>query len=239
MLPQQGCDLAERQPHLLVEDDGRRHQSGAQLHGGGAESIGGLQPMPTPHPPAAILTSAEGDPRLPDEDSRDRQFFLELGGHAGRAHSSAAIRTARRQRHVVTDVHPGWSAPAGRLAVLGAGSPAWAFGFGLDGLGEGSRLAATGPSRCIELSFQAGVLPLEPFDWPLQPFTLTLASLRARASRARAPPGSVGGRPARGASGAYPVYRHLCNSVPPQRQRPPPPSTSRTAFRQLPLVPTR
>ena len=149
--------------------------------------------MPTPHPLAAILTSAEGDPKLPDEDSRDRQFFLDLGGHAGRAHSSAAIRTARRQRYVVTDVHPGWSAPAGRLAVLSAGSPAWAFGLGLGGLGEGSRLAATGASRCIELSFQAGVLPLEPFDPPLQPFTLTLAlfelALHARVLLRRRPGG--------------------------------------------------
>ena len=176
-----------------VENDGRRHQRGAQLYGGGAEGVGGLQPMPTPHPLAAILTSAEGDPKLPDEDSRDRQFFLDLGGHAGRAHSSAAIWTARRQRYVVTDVHPGWSAPAGRLAVLGAGSPAWAFGCGRDGLGEGSRLAATGPSRCIELSFQTSVLPLEPFDPPLQPFALTLAlfelALHARVLLRRRPGG--------------------------------------------------
>ena len=131
--------------------------------------------MPTPHPPAAILTGAEGDPKLADEDPRDRQFLLELGGHTGRAHSSAAIRTARRQRYVVADVYPGWSAAAGRLAVLGAGSTAGTLGFEGDGLGEGSRLATTSASRCIELSFQAGVLPLEPFDPPLQPFPLALA----------------------------------------------------------------
>ena len=149
--------------------------------------------MPTSHPLAAILTGAEGDPKLADEDSRDRQFFLDLGGHAGRAHSSTALRTARRQRYVVTDVHPGWSAPAGRLAVLGAGSPAWTFGFGRDGLGEGSRLATTGASRYIELSFQAGVLPLEPFDPSLQPFALTLAlfefALHARVLLRRRPGG--------------------------------------------------
>ena len=131
--------------------------------------------MPTPHPLAAILTGAEGDSKLADEDSRDRQFFLELGGHTGRAHSSAAIRTARRQRYVVTDVYPGWSAPAGRLPVLGTGSTAGALGFERDGLGEGSRLAITGASGCIELSFQAGVLLLEPFDPPLQPLALALA----------------------------------------------------------------
>ena len=131
--------------------------------------------MSTPHPLAAILTGAEGDPKLADENPRDRQFFLDLGGHAGRAHSSAAIRTARRQRYVVAHVYSGWSAPAGRLAVLRAGSSPWAFRFGLDGLGEGSRLAIPGASRGIELSFQAGVLLLEPFDPPLQPFSLALA----------------------------------------------------------------
>ena len=56
--------------------------------------------------------------------------------------------------------------------------------------------------------------------------------------RARAPPASAGGRPLRGASGAYPVYRHLCNSVHPRRQRLPP-STSRPPLRRWPLVPTR
>ena len=149
--------------------------------------------MPTPHPPAAILTGAEGDPKLADEDPRDRQFFLELGGHTGRAHSSPAIRTARRQGYVVADLYPGWSAEAGRLAVLGAGSPAGTLGFERDGLGEGSRLAKTGPSRCIELSFQAGVLLLQPFDPPLQRFALALAlfelALHARVLLRRRPGG--------------------------------------------------
>ena len=149
--------------------------------------------MPTPHPPAAILTGAEGDPKLADEDPRDRQFLLELGGHTGRAHLSAAIGTARRQRYVVADVYPGRSAAAGRLAVLGAGSTAGTLGFGRDGLGEGSRLAITGASRCIELSFQAGVLPLKPFDPPVQPFAFALAffefALHARVLFRRRPGG--------------------------------------------------
>ena len=85
--------------------------------------------MPTPRALAAILTGAEGDPKLADEDPRDRQFFLDLGGHAGRAHSSAAFRTARRERYVVADVYLGWSAPAGRLAVLRARSSAWSLVF--------------------------------------------------------------------------------------------------------------
>ena len=146
-----------------------------------------------PHPLAAILTGAEGDPKLPDKDPRDRQFFLELGGHTGRVHSSGAIRTARRQRYVVTDVYPVWSASAGRLAVLGAGSTAGALGFARDGLGEGSGLAIAGAPRCIELSFQAGVLLLEPFDPPLQPFGLALAlfefALHARVLLRRRPGG--------------------------------------------------
>ena len=149
--------------------------------------------MSTPHPLAAILTGAEGDPKLADEDPRDRQFFLELGGHTGRAHSSAAIRTARRQRYVVTDVYPSWFVAAGRLAVLGAGSTAGALGFARDSLGEGSRLAIAGASRCIELSFQAAILPLEPFDPPLQPFALARAlfelALHARVLLRRRPGG--------------------------------------------------
>ena len=167
--------LPNDNPHLLVEDDRRRHQLGTQLYGGGPEGVGSLQPMPTPHPPAAVLTGAEGDPKLADEDPRDRQFFLDLGGHAGRAQSSAAIRTARRQRYVVAHVDPRWSAPAGRLAVFGTGPSAWAFGFGRDRLGEGSSLAMPGASGRIELPPQAGVLLLEPFDPPLQPFAFALA----------------------------------------------------------------
>ena len=126
------------------------------------------------HPPAAVLTGAECDPKLADDDPRDRQFFLELGGHACRADLSTASRTARRQRCVVADIDPGWPAPACRLAVLGAGSSAWAFGSAGEGLGEGSGLAIPGASRRIELSSQAGVLLLEPFDTPLQPLASTL-----------------------------------------------------------------
>ena len=126
------------------------------------------------HPPAAVLTGAECDPKLADDDPRDGQFFLELGGHARRADLSTASRTARRQRCVVADIDPGWPAPACRLAVLGAGSSAWAFGSAGEGLGEGSGLAIPGASRRIELSSQAGVLLLEPFDTPLQPLAFTL-----------------------------------------------------------------
>ena len=116
VLPQQRGDLAER---------------GAQLHGGGPERVGGLQPMATLHPSAAVLTGAECDPKLADDDPRDRQFFLELGGHARRADSSTASRTARRQRYVVADIDPGWpctGVPAGRTGHRLVGLGAWVGG---------------------------------------------------------------------------------------------------------------
>ena len=58
------------------------------------------------------------------------------------------------------------------------------LGFERDGLGEGSRLAIAGASRCIELSYQAGVLLLKPFDPALRPFALALALFELRFTRA-------------------------------------------------------
>ena len=114
--------------------------------------------MATLHPSAAVLTGTECDPKLADDDPRNRQFFLELRGHARRADSSTASRTARRQRYVAADIDPGLpctGVPAGRT---GAGSSAWTAGSGGEGLGEGSGLAVPRASRRIELSSQASVL---------------------------------------------------------------------------------
>ena len=157
----------------------------------------------------------------------DRQFLLELGGHTGRAHSSAAIRTARRQRYVVADVYPGWSAAAGRLAVLGAGSTARTLGFEGDGLGE-KGAAWRKPARLAVSSsrFRRVFCLSSRSNPPLQPFALALAlfelALHALVLLRRRPGGVL--FVARRAHTRF--YRHLCNSVHPRRQRLPP-STSR------------
>ena len=39
-------DMCERQPEAFVQDDDERRGFGADLHGGGAQGVGGLQRMP-------------------------------------------------------------------------------------------------------------------------------------------------------------------------------------------------
>ena len=232
--------LPNDNPICLLRMTADATSAGAQLYGGGAEGVGGLQPMPTPAPAGRNPDRRRGRLEIRGRGTRgDRQFFLELGGHTGRAHSSAAIRTARRQRYVVTDVYPGWSAPAGRLPVLGTGSTAGALGFERDGLGEGSRLAITGASGCIELSFQAGCSASRAVRSAAAAARARARSLRVRASRARAPPASAGG-----ASCSRRVGRIPRLSAPVQFCAPPDARDRRLPHRArrfdaCPLVPTR
>ena len=234
VLPQQRGDLAERQPHLLVEDDRRRHQPGTQLHGGGPQRVGGLQPMAALHPQAAVLTGPEGDSKLTDGDPLGRQFFLELGGHARRADSSTATRTARRQRCVVVDVDPCWPAPARRLAVLRPGSTAERLGLGGEGLAEGAtwrypaRLAASSSRLRRVFCFSSrSIRALQPFGRSRSPSSrsrLRLASFELALRPVRAPLASAGARPACYGPGVYLAYRNLCIFVHPERQPLPGPS---------------
>ena len=83
-LPQKRHDFPKRQPELVVEHHHKCDHLCAELRGGGAEGVGGLQRMATLHAPVASVAAADLNVKLPDDHSRDRQFFLIRSGSARR-----------------------------------------------------------------------------------------------------------------------------------------------------------
>ena len=121
------------------------------------------------HPRALIVTSAAGTRDSPTGDSRDRQFFLDLGcpcrsSALSRRNPESSPAAVRRDAHPPRLVCT--SRPAGR-----SGPRLLALGVPACDLRDVSGLPTTAASPCIKLSFQAPAVLLKPFDRPLQPFT--------------------------------------------------------------------
>lgn len=106
-LAPQARDPRIRQPEILVEHDGERYRLRAQLRGGRAERIGGLQRMPALPPAMSRATAPDVHVEAAHERSLDGQFFLILRGHASGRHGPGARRTLRGHRRLVglIDVH--------------------------------------------------------------------------------------------------------------------------------------
>lgn len=103
-IAEQGCDPAEGEAALFVEDHGEGDGLRAQLHGGRAERIGGLQRMTALHAPPTVPALADRDPKLVDDGALHGQVFLVLRHDAALRHRAAAVRTVRGHRRVVRDI---------------------------------------------------------------------------------------------------------------------------------------
>ena len=97
-------DPAEGEAALFIEDHGERDGLRAELHGRGAERIGGLQRMPALHAAVTLPALADRDTKFMHDGALHRQVFLVLRDDAAAPHGSAAVRTLRGQRRVVGHV---------------------------------------------------------------------------------------------------------------------------------------
>ena len=174
--PQQLGELRQRHAHLDVHLHRQGGDAGAQLHAGGAECVGSLQPMPALHAPSTVRAMSDFDVEAPHQRTHRGQFFLILRRHAGHIDRAAAVRARARDRHRVGFVDQvrahAPTLPAIGCTSLAARPPATSL---RSVLGEGSCLPATRTARRIELLLEpfAAVLPAlpvlpQPGDLPLQ-----------------------------------------------------------------------
>ena len=184
LVPQNARHLLQRHAQLGVQLDDQRGDVRAQLGGGRAQRIRGLQRVPALHAAPTPRAVTHLDVEAPHEGTHLRQIFLILGRHTVKRDRAAAVGARRRGRRRIRLVNPCRRLAASVLPVLRAGStpgrPAaslWSV------LGEGGRLSASGAPRRLELLLQmlAAALPaisildqlrlvsLEAFDAPHVP----------------------------------------------------------------------
>ena len=181
-LLQERHNLAERQSPLFIEDDDQRDHLRAELRGRGAEGIGGLQRMSPLHPPPAAVAAAHMNVKLPDDHTRDRQFFLVLCRDARRCDPAGTAGTVRRESNLVPLVHARWTPPTCLQSIRAARLSAWPLRILFQRLGKRRGLSESRPPRIVQLSFQVIEPMAEPFGFPLQLVTLTSQRVADRKS---------------------------------------------------------
>ncbi len=166
LLLEQRGDLPEREPELLIEDDGERDRLRAELRARRAQRVRGLQRMAPLHPALAHATLADLDAKRPDDDARHRQCFLILHRHARLADRPTTVRTVVGQRRVVGLIDPARSAATSLASVLGASFATRPAGMRRDPFRERSRVPMRRAPSLVQL-------PLQPLDCSTQSLALT------------------------------------------------------------------
>ena len=122
---QQRRDFARGQAAPFVEQHGEGDRVWAELHGGGAERIRGLQGMAALQAPLALRAATDVHVKGADDRPLRRQVFLILPRDTLGAHRARALRADRGQRRLVGLVdprrRPAGGAHAIRRARLAAG----------------------------------------------------------------------------------------------------------------------
>ena len=158
-------DLAVRHARLFVEDDDGRLGVGADLAGGGADGVGGLQGMPAADAATAFLAGP-----LVDAELAANRFVGQIGLEllvdvVVFADVPAAMRTVFGQRRFerLVDGLGFRRRPMGVRAVLVARLATGLFGFRLRfALGKGARLPLARARRLVEPLLELGDPLFEP-----------------------------------------------------------------------------
>ncbi len=156
--------------------------------------------MPALHSAPARPAGANRHLELADDHARDRQLFLHLGGHTRRSQHPVAVRAGRRQGNGMPFIDPHWRPATRRHTIRGAGSPARPLRRTAERFRKRRRLAATGPTRRVQLPLQPRILVfqppialVQPRDLALEPFAFALDALKvAPQSFRRFPPRGLG-----------------------------------------------
>lgn len=187
-ISKQRDDVGERQAEAFVQDDDQGRRFGADLHGGCAERVRGLQRVPALHAPTAGRTRPDVHAELADDGSHHRQVFLILRDHVRAVHVATTRGARAGQGGGVSLIDP----PGPRSCAVApirrprasARRPAGAL---LVGLGKGRGLPKARAACRIELILELLVPALQPIALTLgarqrvaQPRNLLLLSLDQR-----------------------------------------------------------
>ena len=154
--------------------------------------------MPALHSAPARPAGANRHLELTHDHARDRQLFLHLGGHTRRLQHAATVRAGWRQGNVTPFIDPHWRPAARRHTIRGAGSPARPLRRIAERFRKRCRLAATGPTRRVQLPLQPRILVfqppialVQPRDLALEPFAFDALKVAPQSFR-RFPPRGLG-----------------------------------------------
>ncbi len=154
--------------------------------------------MPALHSAPARPAGANRHLELTHDHARDRQLFLHLGGHTRRLQHAATVRAGWRQGNVTPFIDPHWRPAARRHTIRGAGSPARPLRRTAERFRKRCRLAATGPTRRVQLPLQPRILVfqppialVQPRDLALEPFAFDALKVAPQSFR-RFPPRGLG-----------------------------------------------
>ena len=176
---QQRGDLAVGQPVALVEQHRERDGLGPELHGGGAERVGGLQRMAALHATTALRALPDVHVEATDEGPLHRQLFLVLRGDAAAAHRPVTVGAAGRQRRRIGFVHVPRRGPMGAPAIRRTGFAAGpARVRHARAARERGGLPVHGAARGLELLFQFLVLAAQPLPLRFRPAQVLAQALR-------------------------------------------------------------
>ena len=179
-IAEQGDDPAKGKAALFVEEHGEGDRLGAQLHGGRAKGIGGLQRMPALHAPPTRSAVADRDAKLVNDGPLHRQVFLVLRDDPAATHRPAAIRTDVRQRRFMPDIDVHGQLSMRFPAVGRARLAARSLGvFFRQAARKGRRLAVRAPTRHLKFFLQPLVLAPQPIAFDLRALQVLFQPLNA------------------------------------------------------------
>ena len=122
---------------------------------------------------AAAIAPAYLNVKLPDDDLRDRQLFLILGGDPRGRHRAGAPRTLRREWDDVPFVHTRRRSAVGLRSIGAARFSAGSLRVLLQRLREGRGLSKARAPRVVQLAFEVIDPMAQSFGFPLQLIALT------------------------------------------------------------------
>ena len=168
-IAEEGDDVRERQPHPFVQDDHERGGLRTDLHGGGAQGVGGLQRMPALHAAAAGHACADMHAELAHEGTDDWEIFLILRHDVRAVHAAATRRARRGQRRVVALIDPRGHRPLPVASVRRTSAATRRPSGSLTmGFGERGCLAEARAASRVELILKPLVALLQPIPLVLR-----------------------------------------------------------------------
>ena len=181
--PQQVRDLRQRDAQVRVQPHDQRDDSGAELHAGRPQRVGGLQRVTTVDAPPTLRAVANLDVEAPHDRAHHGELFLILRRHAGHRDRAATVRTPSGHRRRVGLVDRRRARAARLPAVVRTGPPAGPPPAPLRPLlGEGGGLPEPGAARggqllfeVVDLARQAVAVAFQPVDLVLQTLAVALA----------------------------------------------------------------
>jgi hypothetical protein len=169
-IAQQRDDFAVGQPETFIQEPGEGDGLRAELHGGGAEGIGGLPRMAPLHAPPTPRARPNVDATRADDRALYRQLFLILRRDAHGLHRAVTLRTRPRQTRLVRLIDMRRRLPVRPRPIRGARFPSRPSRIADPGATRKRRsLTIDRAARGLEFLFQLVVFAPQPLPFGLRP----------------------------------------------------------------------